>query len=243
MSTIRIAKTEVLQLLSLASVGDLNAKLLELSESLQQQKKRVPDELVNPDKYDTLTQKSLGLLRDFLKPSENLALPAFEDIQGESVVSEGESVVSDSTSESQPLTQGTGGDLATTDDGVGGEIDTPPNDSSIAPSTEFIPQVSIGVRETLISATQQVNTLAGIELADSAFSALKTGFFARTEAYLNTTLNGLESELEQSLQRIQSGQKVQKQSESDSLGKLNTATQQRLDKMNSLFAQLDISKV
>lgn len=241
MSTIKIAKLEVLQLLNLANIEDLNAKIVELAESLQQQKKRVSDELVNPDKYDTLTQKSLGLLRDFLKPPENHALPASEDIPYEPTALESESVVKDSDVESQPVTEA--GDLTTTNESVGGEIDTPPNNSSITPNTEFIPQVSIGVKQTLISATQQVNTLAGVELSDAAFSALKTGFFARTEAHLNTTLNGLESELEQSLQRIQAGHLAQKQGESDSLGKLNTATQQRLTKMNSLFVQLDISKV
>ncbi|GEM_PF-6750926 len=246
MSTIKIAKPEVLQLLNLATIEDLNAKITELADSLQQQKKKVPDELANPEKYDTLTQKSLGLLRDFLKPLENLALLASEDVQSEPTVNESELDVNEFNVDSQPITEDVtdvGGDLAPPSDVPPSSLDTPPNDSNITPSTNFIPQVSMGVKDTLIAGTQQVNTLAGVELSDAAFSALKTGFLARTEAHLNATFAGLEVELEQSLNRIRANQKAQQQSESSSLGKLHTKTQEQLTKMTSLFAQLDISKV
>ncbi len=105
MSTIKIAKPEVLQLLNLATIEDLNAKITELADSLQQQKKKVPDELANPEKYDTLTQKSLGLLRDFLKPLENLALLASEDVQSEPTVNESELDVNEFNVDSQPITE------------------------------------------------------------------------------------------------------------------------------------------
>jgi len=192
------------------------------------------------------SQKSLGLLRDFLKPPENLALPASEDIQSELNVNESESVVNDSEVDSQPITEDVGdigGDLAPPSDVPPSSLDTPPQDSNITHSTNFIPQISMGVKDTLIAGTQQVNTLAGVELSDAAFSALKTGFLARTEAHLNASFGGLETELEQSLNRIKANQKAQCESEQKSLGKWHSKTQERLTSMTSLFAQLDISKV
>lgn len=219
-NNLKIAKQEVLPLLNLQSTEELDSLLLQLAESLRAQNKKPSDDITNPQTHESISRKSLGLLRDFIQQPQTAALPPSPELQPEAAPEVEETETLDN--EPAPLTKVEENTLV-----------QPPISSEI----EYTNQVLRGTNETLIALRETQGELAGIEAAASYLNAYDRGFRSQIEARYQSSLSAIATDLESSVGRIQKSTTDHQTFKSESLGKFNQSSETALTNAQALLVR------